>query len=128
MPRSYYSTLKFRYKFPKGEDVNFDYSHQGQEEGVFEDFLGTVICFAYGLPYTYSDLLSDFENAKKFLINNGGNFIVQKNTQVTSAVKITTQGDEEETKEIKEVNSKFASPRTSQFTGINDSKPNTGTF
>jgi len=88
VPSRYYSTLKFRYKFPKGEKVNFDYSHQGHEEGIFEDFLGTVICFAYGLPYTYSDMLSDFEMAKKFLINNGGSFIVQQNPHVNSAVKI----------------------------------------
>ena len=38
MPARYYSTLKFSYKFPTGENVNYNYSHQGLEEGVFDDF------------------------------------------------------------------------------------------
>ena len=33
---------------------------------------GTVFCFAYSLPYTFSDLISDLENSKKFLLSHGG--------------------------------------------------------
>ena len=29
---------------------------------------GTVMCFAYALPYTYSDLISDLADCKKFLL------------------------------------------------------------
>ena len=36
---------------------------------------GTVLCFAYALPYTYSDLISDLENSKKFLLSNGGTIV-----------------------------------------------------
>ena len=37
-----------------------------------EGALGNVLCFAYALPYTYSDLMTDLENSKKFLLANGG--------------------------------------------------------
>ena len=50
----YYSTLKFQCKFP----IDLD--------------RGAVFSFAYGLPYVYTDLLADLHQAKKFLINNGG--------------------------------------------------------
>ena len=33
---------------------------------------GTVFCFAYALPYTYSDLMNDLEWSKKFLLAHGG--------------------------------------------------------
>ena len=82
VPARYYNTLKFSYKFPAGDKVNFDYLHNNVEEGTFDDFLGTVICFGYGLPYTYSDLLSDFQNAKKFLVMNGGSFLVPSQPKV----------------------------------------------
>jgi hypothetical protein len=47
---------------------------------------------------------------------------------VKSAVKIINSEKEEESKEKVDDKSKFASPRTSQFTGINDTKANSGTF
>jgi len=34
--------------------------------------MGTVFCFAYALPYVYSDLMSDLQNAQKFLLKSGG--------------------------------------------------------
>ena len=86
VPARYYNTLKFSYRFPAGEKVNFDYLHNNVEEGTFPDFLGTVICFAYGLPYTYSDLLSDFQASKKFLISNGGSFLMQAQPKVEKTV------------------------------------------
>lgn len=36
---------------------------------------GTVMCFAYALPFTYTDLRADLENCKKFLLSNEGKVV-----------------------------------------------------
>jgi len=40
---------------------------------------GTVLCFAYALPYTYTDLMSDLLFSQKFLLKNGGKIVNQQN-------------------------------------------------
>ena len=39
------------------------------------------MCFAYALPYTYSDLMTDLADSKKFLLNNGGIIVNQQQEQ-----------------------------------------------
>lgn len=39
---------------------------------------GSVMCFAYALPYTYNELLSDLEMSKKFLLAHGGSLVNQQ--------------------------------------------------
>ena len=64
-----YHTLKFRCEFPEISMLktsvysNFDdttsvnpYAEVGPND---QEALGTVFCFAYALPYTYTDLMSD---------------------------------------------------------------------
>ena len=48
---------------------------------------GTVFCFAYALPYTYSDLMSDLENSKRFLLKNGG-IVVNQKQEKAAATKL----------------------------------------
>ena len=31
-----------------------------------------MFCFAYALPYTYGEMMTDLEQAKKFLVGKGG--------------------------------------------------------
>lgn len=77
-----YNTLKFRCEFPEIPMLkmpiqsSFDdtasvsgYTELGQNDQCAP---GTVFCFAYALPYTYTDLLSDLQNCKKFLLKNSG--------------------------------------------------------
>ena len=49
---------------------------------------GTVFCFAYALPYTYTDLMSDLENSKQFLLSLGGTVVNQQ--QARSPVRHKT--------------------------------------
>lgn len=52
-----------------------EFSEPGQlkvSDSAEKEYEGSVFCFAYSLPYTYSDLLADLNLAKKFLLNNGG--------------------------------------------------------
>jgi hypothetical protein len=49
---------------------------------------GSVFCFAYSLPYTYSDLVNDLETAKKHLISIGGNL---KNVKADENAKFQRQ-------------------------------------
>ena len=94
----YYNTLKFKCQFPEisvltknsgsngsnGSNWHFDdtvssvnggYSEVGPND---EGAPGTVFCFAYAIPYTYSDLVSDLTNCKKFLLKNGGIIVNQQ--------------------------------------------------
>lgn len=75
----YYNTLKFTCEFPEISILRTGASTgPGSEEVITEvgphgeGALGNVLCFAYALPYTYSDLMTDLENSKKFLLSNGG--------------------------------------------------------
>lgn len=89
----YYNTLKFKCVFPEismlktsgtgwpgvnidedGEEESTTFGESGYKEVGPNDQgqPGKVFCFAYALPYTYSDLISDLENSKKFLLKNGG--------------------------------------------------------
>lgn len=76
----YYNTLKFRCTFPEIQTLGAGPSGDGADDSVTEAEVGpdgkgesgNVFCFAYALPYTYSDLLTDLENSKKFLLSNGG--------------------------------------------------------
>ena len=36
------------------------------------------MCFAYALPYTYSDLISDLEYCKTYLLKKSGGIIVNE--------------------------------------------------
>ena len=85
----YYNTLKFRCEFPEiqilnkarglnstgaateGGDASSSYHYTEVGPNDLEEN-GTVMCFAYALPYTYSDLITDLEFSKKFLLKNGG--------------------------------------------------------
>ena len=60
------------------------YSEVGPND---QDAPGTVMCFAYALPYTYSDLVTDLEYSKKFLLKNGG-IIVNQQQEQSMAQKI----------------------------------------
>ena len=100
-----YNTLKFTCTFPevpilrgKGgvgsstawpgglEDNNIDMNDEFLDDSpVDEGVPGTVFCFAYALPYTYSDLMSDLENSKKFLIKNGGIIRNEKQKKAASS-------------------------------------------
>lgn len=90
----YYNTLKFRCEFPEISILNntgggSSYGGNGGEPDTSSSYRyaevgpndlevpGTVMCFAYALPYTYSDLITDLEFSKKFLLKNGG-FIVNE--------------------------------------------------
>lgn len=78
----YYNTLKFQCQFPEIAFLKSQGSEwpgvQKELNGIFEvgpndqGAPGTVMCFAYALPYTYSDLLNDIENCKNFLLSHGG--------------------------------------------------------
>ena len=78
----YYNTLKFKVEFPEitmlnasnscvtGNDADtISYNEVGPND---QEAPGTVMCFAYALPYTYSDLITDLEFCKKFLLKSGG--------------------------------------------------------
>ena len=74
-----FNTLVFKCTFPEIRVIRPPPDSQGPsgETAAKGSLLehgapGTVFCFAYALPLTYSDLLSDLENAKKFLLANGG--------------------------------------------------------
>ena len=87
----YYNTLSFKCTFPEIQMLktqNPQWPGIPKEEetpntGVFEvgpndpGAPGCVMCFAYALPYTYCDLLSDLEMSKKFLLAHGGNLVNQ---------------------------------------------------
>ena len=51
---------------------NFSADHT--DEGA----LGTVVCFAYSIPYTYSDLLWDLEQSKEFLLAHESDILNSK--------------------------------------------------
>ena len=71
----YYNTLKFTCEFPEITMIRTAVENDVITEvgpADSQGALGNVLCFAYALPYTYSDLISDLENSKKFLLANGG--------------------------------------------------------
>lgn len=45
------------------------------------------MCFAYALPYTYSDLISDLENSKRFLLASNGGIVVNQQIGKSRATK-----------------------------------------
>ena len=53
------------------ESRNSDYEVGPNDQGA----PGTVFCFAYAMPYSYSELLHDLEQSKKFLLSHGGNLV-----------------------------------------------------
>ncbi len=81
----YYNTLKFKCKFP--EILTLKTNNDAKWPGIAPDETansfhevgpndlgspGNVLSFVYSLPYCYSDLISDLNNSKKFLLQNGG--------------------------------------------------------
>ena len=70
-----YHTLTFKCTFPGVEMISPD--EVKEPSSADQSAPGTVFCFAYGLPLTYTDLLGDLENAKKFLLANGGYILSQ---------------------------------------------------
>ena len=52
-PKSYYSTLRFEVKFPLAD------SQDNIDDGTVRQASGMHYCFAYALPYVYTDLLTD---------------------------------------------------------------------
>ena len=74
-----YHTLTFKCTFPPVEILKPDQSKESADgpKEIEQGAPGTVFCFAYGLPLTYTDLLGDLENAKKFLLANGGYILSQ---------------------------------------------------
>ena len=69
-----FNTLVFKCTFPAVRVIGPEPDSAAAAKGSPTEHgaPGTVFCFAYALPLTYSDLLSDLENAKKFLLSNGG--------------------------------------------------------
>lgn len=72
-----FNTLAFKCTFPGVRVIKPDPDSSAAAKGSLTEHgaPGTVFCFAYALPLTYSDLLSDLENAKKFLLANGGTVV-----------------------------------------------------
>lgn len=60
----FYSTLKFKCTFPTQE--------QFEEMCPDANYTDIEYSFAYALPYVYSDLLRDLDQAKKALLAAGG--------------------------------------------------------
>ena len=54
---SYYSSMKFKCTFPPIQNLNPNATDQTKQA------FGTVFCFAYALPYVYSELLTDLKIA-----------------------------------------------------------------
>ena len=54
-PAKYYTTMKFQCKFPSKD--NLFKSNSDDEKKL--NSARSVLCFAYALPYVYSDLLTD---------------------------------------------------------------------
>lgn len=77
MGRNYF-TLTFKCDFPPIEMLRPEGSHESEEEQMSE--YGTVFCFAYGLPLTYTDLVGTLEDTKKLLLANGG-YIISQSTR-----------------------------------------------
>ena len=69
----YYNTLKFRCDFPEISMIKTPVSGVIDDAASTNGFAevgpndqeapGTVLCFAYALPYTYTDLISDLMNS-----------------------------------------------------------------
>ena len=72
-----FHTLIFKCTFPPVQVIRPPPDSAAAAEGSLTEHgaPGTVFCFAYALPLTYSDLLSDLENARKFLLASGGSII-----------------------------------------------------
>jgi hypothetical protein len=65
-PKSFYNTLRFQIKFPLADaEVKID-------DGTVRQAGGMHYCFAYALPYVYTDLLTDLQHTKKLLLDSGG--------------------------------------------------------
>ena len=91
----YYNTLKFKVEFPEITMLNTGAgasNNDGAEDTISAngysevgpndlDSPGTVMCFAYAIPYTYSDLMTDLAYSKKFLLKNGGIIVNQQQEQ-----------------------------------------------
>lgn len=96
----YYNTLKFRVEFPEvpilrapgRQDVADDAASVSGYTEVGPNDIGVpgcVMCFAYALPFTYTDLRTDLENCRRFLLSNGGkvvNEVDDTNTKVKKQV------------------------------------------
>ena len=66
-PLSYYSSLTFKCTFP---DMKANSNTNGlRQQSSLQDI---VYCFAYALPYGYTDLLADLKATQKFLMDAGG--------------------------------------------------------
>ena len=85
--------------------------------------MGTVLCFAYALPYVFSDLMVDLQSAQKFLLKSGGTIkrdmaldIASENPkkQVSEIKSKSTNLKQYETKQLHEEALKVASAGMSQ--------------
>ena len=72
-----FNSLVFKCTFPEVRVIKPEPDSAAAAKGALTEHgaPGTVFCFAYALPLTYSDLLSDLENAKRFLLANGGHIL-----------------------------------------------------